>query len=57
MTGQQHPCRLAEEIVKLVGDADDCTARIALEIAEALLRHRKIAEMEFLATSSASTQY
>ena len=35
-----HPSQLAEEIVKLVGDADDSTARAAIEIAQILLRHR-----------------
>jgi hypothetical protein len=57
VTGQ-HPCKLAEDVLKVIGDADDGTARIALEIAAALLRHRKIAEMEFLSeSSSASIQH
>ena len=41
------PVQLAEEIVKVVGDADDCTAHSALQIAEILLKHRKQAEIEF----------
>lgn len=46
MTGQT-PIELAEEIVKVVGDADDNTAHSALEIAAILLRHRKSAEIDF----------
>ncbi|MGB9233929.1 MAG: hypothetical protein WCC04_05915 [Terriglobales bacterium] len=38
-------------------DADTLTASIALEIAEALLRHRRAAETQFLnETSSPSVQ-
>lgn len=56
VTGQ-HPCKLAEEILKLMDDADTLTASIALEIAEALLRHRRAAETQFLnETSSPSVQ-
>lgn len=51
MTGPQResmtPVQLAEEIVKVVGDADDNTARTALEIARLLLIHRKEAEIDF----------
>jgi hypothetical protein len=43
-----HPCKLADEILKIVGDTDDSTARVALEIASLLLRHRQIAQAEFL---------
>lgn len=41
------PVQLAEQIVRLVGDVDDNTARVALEIAKLLLIHRKSAEIEF----------
>ena len=41
------PVQLAAEIVKVVGDADDNTARTALEIARLLLIHRKEAEIDF----------
>jgi hypothetical protein len=47
-----HPVQLAEEIMKLVGDADDSTANAALEIARVLLYHRKQAEIEFVSESS-----
>lgn len=41
------PVQLAEEIVKIVGDFDDNTAHIALQIARLLLEHRQLAELEF----------
>jgi hypothetical protein len=41
------PIQLAEEIVRLVGDADDNTAHTALQIAGLLLAHRKLAELDF----------
>jgi hypothetical protein len=41
------PTQLAEEVLKVVGDADDGTARTALEIARLLLLHRGDAEIEF----------
>lgn len=46
MTGQT-PIQLAEQILRLVGDADDNTARTALRIADELLQHRKRAEIDF----------
>ena len=55
MTGQQHPSALAELVLKTLGDADDSTARVALEIAKLLLAHRKVAEIEFLNEVSTST--
>jgi|AP3Bu8745761321_1050154.scaffolds.fasta_scaffold455695_1 hypothetical protein len=42
------PIQLGQEILKLVSDADDNTARVALRIAELLLDHRKLAEIEFM---------
>ena len=45
---QLPPCELAQEILKVVGDADDSTARIALKIADLLLMHRKDAEIDFI---------
>ena len=48
-----HPTQLAEEIMKLVGDADDSTARAALEMAGILLRHRREAEIDFVNDSFA----
>jgi hypothetical protein len=44
----QHPCILADKILKVVGDADSSTARVALQIASLLLAHRDVAEAEFL---------
>ena len=51
MTGPQResmtPVQLAEEIVKVVGDADSDTAQTALAIARLLLQHRDSAAIEF----------
>jgi hypothetical protein len=41
------PIQLAEEVIKVVGDADSGTARTALEIARLLLLHREEAAQEF----------
>ena len=46
------PIQLAEAILKAMGDADDNTARTALEIAKLLLIHRKSAEIEFMSDPS-----
>jgi hypothetical protein len=46
------PVQLAEEILKMVGDADDNTARTALDIARLLIGHRKSAEIDFLSEAS-----
>ncbi|HWZ84068.1 MAG TPA: hypothetical protein VNW47_15670 [Terriglobales bacterium] len=37
-----HPIQLAEEIVRIVGDASDCTASTAIQIAQLLLSHRNM---------------
>ncbi|MGH9544687.1 MAG: hypothetical protein ACRD23_05675 [Terriglobales bacterium] len=50
VTGQREsmtPVQLAEEVIKVVGDAEESTAHSALQIAEILLKHRKSAEIEF----------
>jgi hypothetical protein len=50
VTGQREsmtPVQLAEEIVRVVGDADDNTANTAIKIAELLLLHRTMAEINF----------
>jgi hypothetical protein len=55
VTGQREsmaPVQLAEEIVRVVGDADDSTARAALDIAGILLQHRKESEIAFLSEAS-----
>ena len=41
------PQSLAEEVLKVVGDADSDTARTALDIASLLLGHRDRACIEF----------
>jgi|HubBroStandDraft_6_1064221.scaffolds.fasta_scaffold75983_3 hypothetical protein len=41
------PIQLAEEIVKVVGDADSGTALTALQIARLLILHREDAALEF----------
>lgn len=41
------PVQLAEEIVKLVGDADSSTAQTALAIARLLLIHREESAIDF----------
>lgn len=41
------PSRLAEEIIKTLGDADSDTALTALAIARLLLVHRMNAQAEF----------
>ena len=41
------PQALAEEVLKVVGDADENTAHTALKIADLLLTHRKMAEIDF----------
>jgi hypothetical protein len=43
----QHPQKLADEIVKTIGEADSNTAHTALKIAELLLVHRDHAQLEF----------
>jgi hypothetical protein len=48
LTGQEHPLALAEKIVKIAGDADENTARVALEIARLLLAHREAEKVKFL---------
>jgi hypothetical protein len=39
--------QLAEEVMKVVGDADNNTAHTALQIARLLLLHRSDAESDF----------
>ncbi len=46
------PVQLAEAIMRLVGDADDDTARCGLRIAAILLEHRTSARIEFERTQS-----
>lgn len=41
------PVQLAEEIVKVVGDADSSTALTALDIARLLIVHREEAAIKF----------
>jgi hypothetical protein len=41
------PQRLAEEVFRLVGDADYDTAQTALAIARLILQHRDCAAIEF----------
>lgn len=41
------PVKLAEEIVNLVSGADNDTVNAALTIADVLLRHRRLAEIDF----------
>lgn len=41
------PTQLAEEIIRIVRDADGNTASTAIRIAELLLVHRTLAESEF----------
>lgn len=41
------PNQLADEIVRLLGDADSSTAQTALGITRLLLLHRDEAEIEF----------
>jgi hypothetical protein len=43
----QAPETLAQELIKTLGDADENTAGAAMEIAQILRRHRRIAQIEF----------
>jgi len=46
------PVQLAEEVVKVVGDADSSTALTALQIARLLILHRDDAMIDFERTAS-----
>jgi hypothetical protein len=48
------PQRLAEEVFRLVGDADYDTAQTALAIARLILQHRDCAAIEFERSNGAS---
>jgi len=41
------PVQLAEELVKVLGDSDDNTAGFALQIAQLLVSHRRMACLDF----------
>jgi hypothetical protein len=49
------PIQLSEKILEVVEYADDDTAHAALEITHILLRHRKLAEINFVAESRSET--
>lgn len=48
------PIQLAEEVMKVVGDASNDTAYAALDIAGILLKHRRMEEITFVAESQSS---
>jgi hypothetical protein len=46
-SGMKTPGELAEDVIRLMGDADSNTAHTAMRIAELLLTHRDHAQLDF----------